>query len=746
MEVSLSVPEEVQVSQGFGNVLIIGLGMIGGSVAKALKDRGLATLYGSDRRETELSLGVSTGVIDFAVELTPDVIAKMDIILLATPVRAMEHVLEVIAPMLKSNTLVTDVGSTKASIIASAKRVFGEVPANFIPGHPIAGAEKSGVLAANPNLFEHHKVIVTPSVTSDLQLLDQLHMFWSAIGAEVVSMDVDHHDLVLAGSSHLPHLLAYTLVDSLANSDLRQDVFRFAAGGFRDFTRIASSDPVMWRDVFLANKDATLVVLKEFMDRLEEMKGAIETSDSASMFGVFTRAKSARDHFMRLLEERGAGNEASVASIGVSFPLMSSVKGKVSLSGDKSLSHRAIAMAALAEGVSVLSNLDIGSNAKLTVQAFRDMGVVIEEYGEDRLRIHGVGLCGLKAPIAPINVGNSSTTLYILLPVLAGQNFDVSLVGEGELLNLPLNDVLSVVKSMGADVSASVSSGLPVHIKPNRLPQSDIAVQGSYAQAKMAAILAGCYVSGNVGFGTAVLNRNHTENLMSAFGCELQAKSDSFEYPKDRRLKAADITLPADVTKTAWLILLATILPGSKLEIENVLINSTRTGYLSLLKKSGANIATLSSLNSIPEVSEKISIQFSSLSAFSINEDEAFLVREELVFLCVAAVFAKGSSRINGLSKLPFECEERLRSLVDSFMKLGVVCSIGNDYVEIEGSTPQGGELDCAGDYLLAMAQMALGARSSGVIKVQDCFGLFEEFNEFERVTESLGIQCSVAQ
>lgn len=739
-----------QASQGFGNVLIIGLGMIGGSVAKALKDRGLATLYGYDRRETELSLGISTGVIDYSIELTPDAIAKMDVILLATPVRAMEHVLATIAPMLRETTLVTDVGSTKSSVIESAKRVFGCVPANFIPGHPIAGAEKSGVLAANPNLFENHKVIVTPLVTSDLSLLDRLHSFWASIGGEVVSMDVDHHDLVLAGSSHLPHLLAYTLVDSLANSELRQDVFRFAAGGFRDFTRIASSDPVMWRDVFLANKDATLVVLNEFMEKLDQMKVAIETSDSASMFGVFTRAKSARDHFLRLLEEKAAGNE-KIQSLSVTFPLMSSIKGSVSLPGDQSLSHRAIAMASLAEGISLLSNLDIGSNARLTVQAFRDMGVVIEELGEGQLRIHGVGLRGLKAPIAPINVGNSSTTLYVLLPILAGQNFSVSLVGEGDLLDLPLNDVLPVVESMGAEVASSSTSGLPVHIKPNKREKLNVVVHGSYAQAKMATLFAACYLANESGscsvdLGKASSKRNHTENLLLAFGCSVQESADMLTFPDSVNLQSVDIALPADVTKTAWLILLASILPGSRLEVDNVLVNDTRTGYLSVLRRAGASIETLSLMAIVPENSEKIVVQFSTLSAFYIDADEALLVREELVFLCVAAVFAKGKSRVNGINKLPFECEERLRSLIDSLIKVGITCVVGNDYVEIEGGVPNGGDLDSAGDYLLAMAQIALGARSSAAIKVHDCFGLFKEFHEFERVTESLGVQCSLMQ
>ena len=198
----------MQDNKEFGNVLIVGLGMIGGSFAKSLKQNGLATLYGADRRSGELTLGVSTGVIDYPAQLDGETIQKMDIIILATPVRAMESVLSEIKPYLREDTLLTDVGSTKGSVVAAAAAVFGEVPANFIPGHPIAGAEKSGVLAANPRLFEKHMAIVTPLPYSDPDLLDRLHRLWRAVGADVVSMDVEHHDHVLAASSHLPHLLA----------------------------------------------------------------------------------------------------------------------------------------------------------------------------------------------------------------------------------------------------------------------------------------------------------------------------------------------------------------------------------------------------------------------------------------------------------------------------------------------------------------------------------------------------------
>ena len=732
--------------KGFGNVLIIGLGMIGGSVAKALKDRGLATLYGADRREAELALGLSTGVIDFAVDLTPDLLSKMDVVILATPVRAMESVFAELRPMLRASTLVTDVGSTKGSVIDAVKRVFGELPANIIWAHPIAGAERSGVLAANPNLFKCHKVIVTPLPNSDPNLLDRLHRLWTALGAEVVSMDVEQHDHVLAASSHLPHLLAYTLVDSLANSDRRQDVFRFAAGGFRDFTRIASSDPTMWRDVFLANKAATLSTLDEFTARLAQMRQAIEAEDGASMFGVFTRAKSARDHFLRLLEERTMGVQEEIKPVSMVLPQLSSVKGTIALLGDKSLSHRAIAMAALAEGVSQLSNLDLSSRVRVTIQAFRDMGVVIEDLGGHKLRVHGVGLRGLNAPIAPINVRNSSISLYLLLPILAGQNFSVTLVGDACLANQPLDEVLSVVEAMGAEVTTAVGCCLPVSLVPKRQSMIPVVVNTQSARLRMAVIFAGLYETEKVSLVVNGHGRTHTEDLLKAFGCVTNKASEASVLPRDKALKATDIVLPADVTKSAWLILLATLLPGSYLQIANALVNETRTQYLDVLRRSGANIVTQEVTGDTPEVSECLAIRFAPLQAFELDAAETFSLRDELVLLCVAAVYAQGRSKIYGINELPFYCEDRLRILIDCLGQLGVSCLIGVDCIEIEGRIPLGGELECAGDYALALAQLALGARSVAPIRVNDCHVVFEEFAEFESVTELLGCQCSVAQ
>lgn len=728
----------------FGNVLVIGLGMIGGSFAKALKERGLATMFGADRREGELALGVSTGVIDYPAQLSAEFVAKMDVIILATPVRAMESVLLELKPFLSPTTLLTDVGSTKGSVVAAAKKVFGEVPANFIPSHPIAGAEKSGVLAANSHLFEKHMAIVTPLVDSDPSLLDRLHQLWTAVGADVVSMDVEHHDHVLASSSHLPHLLAYTLVDALANSDRSQDVFKFAAGGFRDFTRIASSDPVMWRDVFLSNKDATLATLDHFTERLAVMRAAIEQGDGASMFGVFTRAKSARDHFLRLLEQRTLGVTKEVKSVSINVSPASALKGDISLLGDKSLSHKAITIACLSDGVSYLRNIDLTGDVHVTMQAFRDMGVVIEEVAANQLRVHGVGLRGLKAPIAPINVHQSSVSLHLLLPVLAGQNFAVTLVGEGELVNQPMQELFNLVRAMGVRVLASAADCLPVSLEPSEVKPVSPILTNSSGRLHAAALFAMLYSPEEAYLETYKQDRVQTEALLRCFGLDVTNAEGAVRI-KPSTPQSADIELPGDVNQTAWLSLSACLSPGSRLSINNAFVGAMASPYLPFLKSIGANIQIIPSQKQGFDVGQ-LDVVFSPLSPFELNEEESYCLREELPFVCVAAAYASGKSVIHGVSSLPYYYEDRVLSLVDALSHFGIVCEYSSGKLTIIGGIPSGGEVDCAGDYRLALAMLALGLRSRDVTKVNDCQKLLEEFTELESVAVRLGYHCAVVQ
>ncbi|MFO7994202.1 MAG: prephenate dehydrogenase/arogenate dehydrogenase family protein, partial [Marinobacter sp.] len=239
----------------FQRVAVIGLGLIGGSLARAIRENGLAvTVVGTDKRPEELALGKELGIIDEAAGSVAEVVAGSDLVVLAVPVKAIRTVLEEIRPHLGCNAVLTDVGSTKTSFVNDVREVFGELPAKVIPGHPIAGSEKSGIRAADSALFANHKVILTPAENVSQPDLDKLKDLWEGCGATVLTMSVAYHDEVLAATSHLPHLIAFSLVDTLAGEDENLDIFRYAAGGFRDFTRIAASDPVMWHDIFLSNR------------------------------------------------------------------------------------------------------------------------------------------------------------------------------------------------------------------------------------------------------------------------------------------------------------------------------------------------------------------------------------------------------------------------------------------------------------------------------------------------------------
>jgi prephenate dehydrogenase len=277
---------------------IIGVGLIGGSLARALKAAGaVGEVVGSGRDAAHLQQALELGVID-RIETDPaKAVQGADMVVVAAPVGAAEAVFRAIAPSLTADTILTDVGSTKASVVAAARAAFGELPENFVPGHPIAGTEKSGVAASFAELFAGRRVILTPTERSNPAAVARVRALWEKTGAEVVETSVAHHDEVLAATSHLPHLLAFTLVDTLATLDDKQEIFEYAAGGFRDFTRIASSDPLMWHDICIHNEPALLKMLERFEADLDKLRQAIANNDSDYLLQVFTRAKAARDRF-----------------------------------------------------------------------------------------------------------------------------------------------------------------------------------------------------------------------------------------------------------------------------------------------------------------------------------------------------------------------------------------------------------------------------------------------------------------
>ncbi len=276
---------------------IFGVGLIGGSLALALRKVGYCEkVVGCSRNAEHLQRAVDLGVIDSYTLDPKEAVKDADMILLAVPMRAIKPVLESIVDHVSTDAIITDAGSAKGSVIRAATEAFsGMMPPNFVAGHPIAGREKSSVDAAIDDLYIDHKVVLTPTTETSTYTVLRVKEMWQTAGATVEILDYKQHDDVLAATSHLPHIVAYSLVNTLSKSQYGDAVFDYAAGGFKSFTRIASSDPVMWRDICLENKDAILSALNDFQQDLSDLSELINAEDENALTELFAHSKATRD-------------------------------------------------------------------------------------------------------------------------------------------------------------------------------------------------------------------------------------------------------------------------------------------------------------------------------------------------------------------------------------------------------------------------------------------------------------------
>jgi prephenate dehydrogenase len=255
-------------------------------------------VVGCGRSAANLERALELGVIDRWSHDPAQAVAGADLVFVAVPLGTMGQVFGAIRDALAPDAVVTDGGSVKGSVVLDARAAFGQVPPRLVPGHPIAGTERSGVDASFPELYQGRRVILTPLAATDPEAVERVTAMWEACGAEVTLMEVAHHDEILAATSHLPHMLAFGLVDALARMRENDEIFRYAAGGFRDFTRIASSDPVMWRDICIANREPLGAMLERFGDEMKDLADTIRSGDASHLLEIFARAKAARDRYV----------------------------------------------------------------------------------------------------------------------------------------------------------------------------------------------------------------------------------------------------------------------------------------------------------------------------------------------------------------------------------------------------------------------------------------------------------------
>jgi prephenate dehydrogenase len=291
----------------FNKLCIIGVGLIGGSIAKTARSQHLANTivgFGREQDVQNLQTAQHIGVLDaFYLDMAAAV-ADADCVIIATPVASIESILTLLKPFWHADTVYSDVGSTKGNVLAAAQAVFGRIPDNFVPAHPIAGGEQSGVLAAIDDLFAQKRLIITPVDHTDTAALQKIQQFWQALGSIVSVMDAQHHDSVLAATSHLPHILAFALVDMLGHQDEQSEIFKYAAGGFKDFTRIASSDPTMWAAICAANKQEILPLIEQLQMELAKIHALLAADDYEQLFATFAYANTARQRFLEQFDKQ----------------------------------------------------------------------------------------------------------------------------------------------------------------------------------------------------------------------------------------------------------------------------------------------------------------------------------------------------------------------------------------------------------------------------------------------------------
>ena len=744
----------------FEKVAFIGLGLIGSSLARVIRAQGLARqIVASTRSQSTLAEALHLGVIDAGFADPADAARDADLIVLAMPVQATEAVLRAIAPVLRSDALITDVGSTKGNVVAAAHAVFGAVlPSGFVPAHPIAGAEKSGVAAGHAQLFAHHKVILTPLASTDPIALQRVVQLWQAAQADVLCMSVAEHDEILAQTSHLPHLLAFNLIEQLASNHHNLEIFRYAAGGLRDFTRIAASDPLMWHDIFLANRDAVLSALDAFETQLATLRGLIEQRDSEPLIGMLTRAQAARKHFGHMLAntpymETNPVTQQFLLSAG------GALNGTLTIPGDKSVSHRSIMFGALAEGTTHVTGFLEGEDALATLQAFRDMGVVIEGPKNGEVTIHGVGLHGLKQPVGALYMGNSGTTTRLLSGILAAQAFDTVMTGDPSLSKRPMERIAKPLRLMGAKIQTTGERGTPPISVSGRQQLQGIHydLPMASAQVKSGILLAGLWADGTTTVVEPEPTRDHSERMLRAFGYDVQVntqeKGNVVSLQGGGKLTATNIQVPADISSAAFFMVGAAIAAGSDVTLRQVGINPTRTGVIEILKQMGANISLENQAMAGGEPVADIRIQASVLKGIHIPEDQVPLAIDEFPAIFIAAACAEGQTILTGAAELRVKESDRIQVMADGLIALGINCTPTPDGMIIEGKG-QAGEfpavfgsavIECHHDHRIAMSFAMAALRSSGTIQINGTETVATSFPNFVSLSQAAGLKLTVS-
>lgn len=419
--------------------------------------------------------------------------------------------------------------------------------------------------------------------------------------------------------------------------------------------------------------------------------------------------------------------------------------GVIQVPGDKSISHRAIMLGAIAEGQTHISGFLEGADCLATLQAFRTLGVNITDPNEGKVRIEGVGLTGLKAPMEPLDLGNSGTSMRLLTGILAGQKFDSILTGDASLQKRPMARIAVPLQEMGAQITLQAGNVPPIYIKGNQtLKGIHYQMPMPSAQVKSCLLLAGLYAEGETRVTEPALTRDHTERMLGAFGVEVKTKGSMISIEGGQSLLGTQIKVPADISSAAFFMVGASIATGSNILLKNVGINPCRSGVLNILSLMGADFEILNSRFLGLEPVADIRFKSSALMGIEIPIGQVPLAIDEFPALFIAAACAKGVTTLRKAEELRVKESDRIQVMAEGLQTLGIKAQVLADGIQIEGGKIKGGTINSYGDHRIAMAFAMAGLVAAESIIIQDCANVDTSFPDFAKMAQQSGVNLRV--
>ncbi|MEQ9464648.1 MAG: 3-phosphoshikimate 1-carboxyvinyltransferase [Haliea sp.] len=420
------------------------------------------------------------------------------------------------------------------------------------------------------------------------------------------------------------------------------------------------------------------------------------------------------------------------------------ISGEARVPGDKSISHRSIMLGAVAEGTTRVSGFLEGEDALATVAAFRAMGVAIEGPEDGEVAVHGVGLGGLQAPSAPLDMGNSGTSMRLIAGLLAGQAFDSELTGDASLRKRPMGRVMDPLRLMGASLEGSAEGRPPLRVHGGQaLRGIHYDLPMASAQVKSCVLLAGLYAQGRTSVTEPAPTRDHTERMLRGFGYAVHREGGVISLEGGGRLRATEIDVPADISSAAFFLVAASIAPGSDLLLTHVGINPTRIGVINILRLMGADITLKNHREVGGEPVADIHVRYAPLHGIEIPRDQVHLAIDEFPALFIAAACASGRTVLRGAEELRVKESDRIAAMAEGLTTLGVHNEVLEDGIIIEGGVLGGGVIHTYHDHRIAMSFAVAALRASAEIRILDCDHVGTSFPGFDALARGLGLQIS---